>query len=100
MRAVRHFLPLQARFIHVEDLPGLVFPILDDGPEMIWVGIRGILISALSLSRVLYVMELIAVLELIKPASAGDELGYGARPPSPSGRCSNPWPSWCGRRSH
>ena len=73
----RHLLPLQARFIHVEHLLGLVTPLLDDGPETIWVGSSGVLVSALSLSRAL-IMEPIAGLELIKPACAGRELRHGA----------------------
>ena len=57
IHAFRHFLPLQACFIHIKDLLGLVPPILDDGPETIWVGNSGALVSALSLSRELYVIE-------------------------------------------
>ena len=52
VRAVRHFLP-QACFIHVNNLLGLVPPVLNDGPETIWVGSSGVLLSALSLSRAL-----------------------------------------------
>ena len=33
VRPFRHLLPLQACFIHVEDLQGLVHPLLDDGLE-------------------------------------------------------------------
>ena len=60
----RHLLPQRARFIHIKDLLRLVTPLLDDGPETIWVGSSGVLVSALSLSRVLDVMEPIAGLNL------------------------------------
>ena len=49
------FLPLQARFIHIKNLLGLITPILDDGPQAIWVGNSSI--GALSLSRALDIME-------------------------------------------
>ena len=50
VRAVRHFFPLQARLIHVEHLLGLLPSLLNDGPETIWIGSSGVLVSSLSLS--------------------------------------------------
>ena len=79
VHAFKH-LPLQTCCIHVEDLLGLVTPPppLNDDPETIWVGSSGVLVGALSFSRVLNVMEPIAHLKLIRPAHAGRELGYRA----------------------
>ena len=76
--AFRHLLPLQARFIHVEYLLGLIHPLLDDGLKTIWVGSSGILVGALGLSRALDAMEAIARLKLIKSACAGNEIGHRA----------------------
>ena len=79
VRTFRHLLPVQARFIHVENLLGLVSPLLNDGPETIWVGSSIVVVGAHSLSRALNIMEEpIAGLKLLKPARAGRELGYGA----------------------
>ena len=49
VRSFRHLLPLQACFIHVEHLLGLVPLLLDDGLKTIWVGSSGVLVDALSL---------------------------------------------------
>ena len=77
--AFRHLLLLQARFIHIKRLLGLVPPLLDDGRKFIRVQSSGVCISALSLTRVLDATEGIAALEIVKPALAGNKIGYGAR---------------------
>ena len=78
VRAFRLVFPLQACFIHIKNLLGVVTPLLDDGLETIWVGSSGVLFSVFSFSRVLYVMEPIVSLKLIKPGLAGYEIVYGA----------------------
>ena len=80
VHAVRHFLSLQACFIHVEDLLGLVPSLLlDNVPEMIWVGSSGIFIGSLGLFQALYIMKPIADLKVVKAAHADVEFWYGAR---------------------
>ena len=79
VRVFRHFLPLQARFIHVEDLLGLVTPLLDDDPEFVRIRSSDIDVSAFSLPRALDAMKGMTGLEIVKPAHAGYKIGYGAR---------------------
>ena len=79
-RVVHSFrdLLLQARFSHVEDLLGLVSPLLNDGLKTIWVSSSGVLVGALSLYRAHEAMEAIAHLKLVKPPRAGDEIWHRA----------------------
>ena len=56
---------------------GGLYPLLDDGPETIWVVSSGALVGPLSLSPAFYIMEPKAGLKLIKPVRTGDEIGYG-----------------------
>ena len=79
VHVVRHFLPLQACFIHVKDLLGLYPPLLDEGPEFIRVRSRGVSVSALSLTRALDATKGIAGLEIVESALAGNKIEYGAR---------------------
>ena len=72
---------MQARFIHVEDLLWLVTtppPLLDDGPEFVWVRSSGVGVSAFSLPRAPDTTKGMTGLEIVKPARAGYKIGYGA----------------------
>ena len=71
VRAFRHFFPLQAHFIHVEDL-------LDDGPEFVRERSSGVGVSAFSLPRASDATKGMTGLEIVKPARAGYKFGYGA----------------------
>ena len=76
--AFRHLLPLQACFIHVENLLGLVLPLLDDGLEQSGYKAAASSSALLASPERLMLWKPQRILKLIKPACAGDEIGHGA----------------------
>ena len=78
VRAFKHFLPLKVRFVHIENLLGLVTPLLDHSPQLVRESSSSVSISALRLTRALDASEGMSGLEIKKPAPAGHKLWDGA----------------------